>query len=165
MQKWDLGIRSRAVWCKARVHSQACHRVSRPTILSIWDVRFPKKGYRSTAEDIWFKCNLSLRFIPPINLWKICINLRPFSKKFHVPFFRKLRLLEIQNDENSKWKLVKPRWNPKSGLSDLENDLLTSTTSEGNFSKIIFLKLSVLEAAKEVAKSLKFYKFDKRAKL
>ena len=143
MQKWDLGIRSRAVWCKARVHSQACHRVSRPTILSIWDVRFPKKGYRSTAEDIWFKCNLSLRFIPPINLWKICINLRPFSKKFHVPFFRKLRLLEIQNDENSKWKLVKPRWNPKFGLSDLKNDLLTSMTSEWAqwiFSKVTYWK-------------------------
>ena len=33
-----------------------------------------------TPEDIWFRCDLYLRFIPPINLWKICIDLRPFSK-------------------------------------------------------------------------------------
>ena len=46
------------------------------------------------------------------------------------------------NDENSKWKLVKTRWNPKFGHGDLENDLLTSTTSEWAqwfFSKITFL--------------------------
>ena len=60
-----------------------------------------------TAENIWFKCGLYLRFIPPINLWKIWIDLRSFSKCFHVPFWRTLRSprsnnLEIQNDENSK---------------------------------------------------------------
>ena len=81
-----------------------------------------------TAEDIWFKCNLPPWFIPPINLWKICIDLRPFSKYFNEPFSRTLRSprsnnLEIQNDENSKWKLVKTRWNPKFGLGDLKNDL------------------------------------------
>ena len=40
-------------------------------------------------------------------------------------------------------KLVKTRLNPKFGLGDLENDLLTSTTSElaqQIFSKITFLK-------------------------
>ena len=47
--------------------------------------------------------------------------------------------LEIRNDENSKWKLVKTRWNPKFGLSDLENDLLTSASSEG--AQVIFQKL------------------------
>ena len=60
-----------------------------------------------TAEDIWFKCDLYLRYIPSINLWKICIDLRPFSKYFSEPFLRPLRSprsnnLEIQNDENSK---------------------------------------------------------------
>ena len=58
--------------------------------------------------------------------------------------------LKTQNDENSKWKLEKTRWNPKFGLRDLENDLLTSTTSEEAewiFSKIIFLK-SVYQAEK-----------------
>ena len=108
-----------------------------------------------TPEDIWFKCDLYLRFIPPINLWKICIDLRPFSKCFRVPFSRTLRSprsnnLEIQNDENSKWKLVKTRWNPKFGLDDLENDLLTSTTSEGAqwiFSRNTFIK-SVAQAEK-----------------
>ena len=60
-----------------------------------------------TAERIWFKCDLYLRFIPPINLWKVCIDLRPFSKYFNEPFSRMLRSprsnnLEIQNDENSK---------------------------------------------------------------
>ena len=60
-----------------------------------------------TAERIWFKCDLYLRFIPPMNVWKICIDLRPFSKYFNEPFSRTLRLprsnnLEIQNDENSK---------------------------------------------------------------
>ena len=108
-----------------------------------------------TAERIWFKCDLYLQFIPPINLWKVCIDLRPFSKYFNEPFLRTLRSprsnnLEIQNDKNSKWKLVKTRWNPKFGLSDLENDLLTSTTSEEAqwiFSKITFLK-SVDQAEK-----------------
>ena len=101
-----------------------------------------------TAEDIWFKCDLYLRFIPPITLWKICIDMRPFSKYFNEPFSRTLRSprsnnLEIQNDENYKWKLVKTRWNPKFVLSDLKNDLLTLTTSEEAewiFSKIILLK-------------------------
>ena len=60
-----------------------------------------------TAEDILFQCDLYLQFIPPINLWKICIDLRPFSKYFNEPFSRTLRSprsnnLEIQNDENSK---------------------------------------------------------------
>ena len=69
-------------------------------------------------------------------------------KKLPEPLLRSLRLLrsndlKTQNYKNSKWKLVKSRWNPKSGLSDLENDLLTSMTSEGAkwfFSKITFLK-------------------------
>jgi hypothetical protein len=60
-----------------------------------------------TAEDIWFKCDLYLWFIPPITLWKMCIDLRPFSKCFRVPFSRTLRSLrsnnlKIPNDENSK---------------------------------------------------------------
>ena len=108
-----------------------------------------------TAERIWFKCDLYRRFIPPINLWNVCIDLRPFSTYFNEPFSRMLRSprsnnLEIHNNENSKWKLVKTRWNPKFGLSDLENDLLTSTTSEGAqwiFSKNTFLK-SVDQAEK-----------------
>ena len=48
-----------------------------------------------TAEDIWFKCNLYLRFIPSINLWKICIDLRPLSKCFRVPFLKTLRLPKL----------------------------------------------------------------------
>ena len=43
---------------------------------------------------------------------------------------------EVKRPRNSKyrkfeWKLVKTRWNPKFGRSDLKNDLLTSMTSEG----------------------------------
>ena len=108
-----------------------------------------------TAECIWFKCDLYLRFIPPINIWNIWNDLRPFLKCKEGPFSRSWRSprsnnLEIQNDENSKSKLVKTRWNPKFGLSDLENDLLTSTTSEVAewiFSKITFFK-SVHQAEK-----------------
>ena len=44
-----------------------------------------------TDEDVWFFCDLSLKFIPPINIWKICIDLRLFSKKNCVPFLRPLR--------------------------------------------------------------------------
>ena len=66
-------------------------------------------------------------------------------KSSTLGFSRSLRSkdLETQNDENSKPKLAKTRWNPKFGLSDLENDLLTSMTSEEAewiFSKNIFLK-------------------------
>ena len=45
-----------------------------------------------TAERIWFKCDLYLRFIPPINLWKVCIDLRPkfgfhlVLTSFHLEF-------------------------------------------------------------------------------
>ena len=52
-----------------------------------------------STEDIWFKCNLYLRFIPPITLWKICIDLRPFSKNFRVPFSRILRSTRSNNIE------------------------------------------------------------------
>ena len=60
-----------------------------------------------TAEDIWFKCDLYLQFIPPINIWNIWINLRPFLKCKEGPFLRSWRSprsnnLEIQNDKNSK---------------------------------------------------------------
>ena len=44
-----------------------------------------------TAERIWFRCDLYLRFITPMNIWKICIDLRPFSKYFNEPFSRTLR--------------------------------------------------------------------------
>ena len=134
--------------------SEDSHRDRLITYYIAWD-REERDWSLLTAERIWFKCDLYLRFIPPINLWKVCIDLRPFSKYFNEPFSRTLRSprsnnLEIQNDENSKWKLVKTRWNPNFGLGDLENDLLTSTTSEGAqwiFSKNTFLK-SVDEAEK-----------------
>jgi hypothetical protein len=59
-----------------------------------------------------------------------------FLKKIPEPLLRSPRSLrsndlETQNAENSKWKLVKTKWNPKFGLSDLKNDLLTSMNSEG----------------------------------
>ena len=109
-----------------------------------------------TAEDIWFKYDLYLQFIPPINIWNICIDLRPFLKCKEGPFSRSWRSprsnnLEIQNDKNSKWKLVKPRWNPKSGLSDLENDLLTSTTSE--LAQQIFSKITILNSGDQAEKN------------
>ena len=42
--------------------------------------------------------------------------------------------LPRSNAENYKWKLIKNRWNPKFGLRDFENGLLTSRGSV-NFSK------------------------------
>ena len=53
-----------------------------------------------------------LTFVPPIDIWKKCIDLRLFSKYLRVPFLRSLRSprsnnLETQNDENSKSKLIK----------------------------------------------------------
>ena len=109
-----------------------------------------------TAEDIWFKYDLYLRFIPPINIWNICIDLRPFLKCKEGPFSRSWRSprsnnLEIQNDKNSKWKLVKTRWNPKFGFSDLENDLLTSTTSE--VAEWIFSKTTFFKSAHQAEKN------------
>ena len=73
---------------------------------SSYQSRFLEATPLLTAEDIWFQCDLYLRLIPPINLWKICNHLRPFSKYLHVPFLRPLRSprsknLENQNDGNS----------------------------------------------------------------
>ena len=109
-----------------------------------------------TAECIWFKCDLYLRFIPPINIWNIWIDLRPFLKCKEGPFSRSWRSprsnsLEIQNDENSKSKLAKTRWNPKFGLGDLENDLLTSTTSE--LAQRIFTKITFLKSGDQAEKN------------
>ena len=39
-------------------------------------------GLLLNAEDVWFFCYLSLKFIPPLNIWKIIIDLRLFSKFF-----------------------------------------------------------------------------------
>jgi hypothetical protein len=105
---------------------------------------------------LFFFCNLYLQFIAPINLWNKCFDLRLFSKYLRVPFLRSLRSprsnnLETQNDENSKWKLVKTRWNPKFGLSDLENDLLTSTTSKG--AQGIFPKNTSLKSVHQAEKN------------
>ena len=41
-----------------------------------------------TAEDIWFQCDLYLRFLPPINRWMICIDLRLLSKCQEGPSLR-----------------------------------------------------------------------------
>ena len=66
-----------------------------------------------TAEDVWFFCDLSLKFIPPINIWKIYIDLRLFSKFWVEPFMRPLRSKEVrcwilrlrpQNFCNHFWK-------------------------------------------------------------
>ena len=51
-----------------------------------------------TAEDVWFQCNLYLRFIPSINLWKISIDLMLFSKYLLVPFLRPLRSMVVERD-------------------------------------------------------------------
>ena len=60
-----------------------------------------------TAECIWFKCDLYLRFIPLINIRNIWNDLRPFLKCKEGPFSRSWRSLrsnnlQIQNDKNSK---------------------------------------------------------------
>ena len=48
------------------------------------------------AEDIWFFCRLSPKFIPPFNIYKICIDLRLFSKILCVSFLRPLRSKDDQ---------------------------------------------------------------------
>ena len=55
----------------------------------------------------------------------------PWAHSEKTPRSPRSNDLETQNDKNSKWKLIKNRWNPKFGLRDLENGLLTSRTSEG----------------------------------
>ena len=105
--------------------------------------------------DILWKFWWESRDIPHLFPWNALIPKIQFLKKIPVSFLRSLRLqrsnnLETQNNENSKRKLVITRWNPKFGVSDLENELLTSTASkvaEWIFSKITFLK-SVHQAEK-----------------
>ena len=55
-----------------------------------------------TAEDISFKWDLPQRSIPPINLWKICIDLRSFSKCFRVPFFKDSEVAKVKKLHNLK---------------------------------------------------------------
>ena len=59
-----------------------------------------------TAEDIWFFCNLSLKFIPPINIWKIYIDFRLFSNFLVEPFLRPLR----SNVEGTTSKVCNHFW-------------------------------------------------------
>ena len=67
--------------------------------------------------------------------WDFFLGMHWFQKSpepiLRTPRSPRSKDLKIQNNENSKLKLVKTRWNPKFGLSDLKNDLLTSTNSEG----------------------------------
>jgi hypothetical protein len=46
----------------------------------------------SLLRTFGFFCDLSLKFIPPINIWKNCIDLRLFSKILVEPFLKPLRL-------------------------------------------------------------------------
>ena len=47
------------------------------------------------AEDIGVFSNLSLKFMFPINGWKICIDLRLFSKFLVELFLRPLRSKDV----------------------------------------------------------------------
>ena len=99
------------------------------------------------GEILW-KFWWESRDIPHLFPWNALISKIQFLKKIAEPLLWSMRLLwsnylETQSNENSKWKLVKTRCNPIFGVSDLENDFLTSTTSEWAqwfFSKITFLK-------------------------
>ena len=113
---WQNSIKFDAI--RHNWHVQTCHNAmiwfdtilqTCPDLFKYYDTIWYDSTTLLTAECIWFKCSLYLRFIPPINLWKICIDLRPFSKCFRVPFSRTLRSprsnnLVIQNDKNSKRK-------------------------------------------------------------
>ena len=59
-----------------------------------------------TAKDFLFFCDLYLKFIPPINLWNICINLRLFLKYKKGPFLRPLR-----SKDDWCWVLRLRPWN------------------------------------------------------
>ena len=59
-------------------HSHTCfnpHPVELLTSISTW-----RNTPLLTAEEVFFFGGLSLKFLPPINIWKICIDLRLFSK-------------------------------------------------------------------------------------
>ena len=77
-----------------------------------------------TAEDILF-FYLSLKFIPPINIWKIWKDLRLFSKYLCVPFLRPLR-----SNDHWCWILRLQPWNfaiiPESLAANLEKVRQTS---------------------------------------
>ena len=47
-------------------------------------------------------CDLFLKFIPPINIWRICFNLRQFLKNLSVPLWSK---------GNRCWIFRKQPWN------------------------------------------------------
>ena len=49
-----------------------------------------------TAEVFWLLCDLYLRFIPPINLWNKCIDLRLFLECLKGPFLRPLISKDIR---------------------------------------------------------------------
>ena len=76
-----------------------------------------------------------------------CTDFKKFWKKYRA-HSEDTEVAEVKRPQNTKWrkfwiKTCKTRWNPKFGLGDLQNDLLTSTTSEWVqqiFSKIAFLK-------------------------
>ena len=66
--------------------------------------QYSSKG--NTPHCICFFCNLSLKFIPHINIWKIWNDLRLFSKYLHVPFLRPLR-----SKDDRGWILRLRPWN------------------------------------------------------
>ena len=64
-------------------------------------------------------CDFYLQFIPPINLWNNCIDLRLYLKCFEVRFFRPLRL----NFEAATTKFCNQFWKfgcqPRKSKTDL----------------------------------------------
>ena len=98
--------------------------------------------------------------MPHLFPWNALISKIWFLKKApsEVAKVEKVEKPQNQNDENSKRKREKTRWNPTFGISDLENDLLTSTTLEGAqwfYSKITFINV-VHQAKKNELFSLAF---------
>ena len=97
--------------------------------------KMPHTSFGERFSDFNHNAETCLIFFP----WNSLISKMSFLKKFTEPFWGPRRANEDQcsnfiktkNDRNSKWKLVKIRWNLELGLSDLKNDLLTSMTSEG----------------------------------
>ena len=152
---WCCSYCKPKIYCFLIVIFFICHRLKYPKIVWL------KYGFIQIKNFKYvFNCFLSYNYIFLAILFRFnqnmfesdILNIRKVRFRSNMQCFESFgQPTQTQNDQNSKWKLVKIRWNPKFGLSNFENDLLTSTTSE--WAQRIFPKITFLKSGNQAEKN------------
>ena len=126
--------------------------------LSSWTF---EAAHSSLLRTFGFFSDISLKFIPPINIWNICIDLRLFSKLLVEPFLRPLRSKDVRcwilNIEVTTLKICNHFW--KFGCQPRKNKAVLCRTNGCKvviyLSFLLFLFVLVSNAKRKISMSNK----------